>query len=194
MIKKMLPIILLSGLLVLPFSYCGKSGELSDSEVNEIFNSICVMISSALSQANAGAMAASGHLTADKHATEIITRSVGFQGTGPYSGVSLQGTITVNTDMGQYNGEYSAIFTNVDLSLTSPNSTVILKTGTGDVTFNGVAEAQIHHSENHYFFIFTMDDRDYELSCDYTVDAAGTRLTYEGRVVIGNKEYTIKYP
>jgi hypothetical protein len=198
--KKSLISFFLLGLLVFPLGYCKKSDELSNEEVNEIFNSICLMIADAMSQITIPAAAENQQMTDNpmgkKPGKEIITRTVVYNGTGKFAGISITGTITVNTEFYQYEGEYSFAFLNVETALYNPQSTSIIKSGFGGATFNGVANPAYptSHSQNHFVLDVVKDNKEYHFACDYHADFVGMDVSYEGTVEINGTEYEISYP
>lgn len=194
MIKKTLTIMVLSGLLLLPLSRCAKSDKLSAAEVNEIFNTLCLAINDALSQANSSAAATSGRVAENKRAAEVITYQVNWQGSGEFEGISLTGWFKADTESGVYEGNYSYRITLYDAS-TSLKNTVIINSGSGRAVFNGQASEfmQFHHSENHEDFNLIIGTTQYDAVVDYTLNAVGSTVTYGGTVILNGKEYTLSY-
>jgi len=190
MIKKTLAIILLSGLLVLPLNYCKKSDELSDAEVNEIFNTLCRVFNDALSQANASATAAVRSQAGTRRAADVIVYNVDWEGNDQFEGIWLRGSMTVDTDSGFYDGAYAFGIGLYDAS-SGLNKTVIINSGSGIMTFNGNAYAQILHSQNHQEFDMIIGTTPYKGVIDYELDAVGTQVTLEGTVVLNGKAYAL---
>lgn len=192
MIKKALSILTLSGLLLLPLSRCAKSDELSDAEVNEIFNTLCLAINDAMSQANASAMASTGRPAGTRHVADVITRYIDWQGSGAFAGFSVQGHITADTDSGVYDGSYTYLIRQFDASA-NQKQTVILQYANGQSVFNGQASEfmQFYHGENHDEFIIIIGAKSYNGSEYYTLDAVGGVVTLRGTVILNGKEYAL---
>lgn len=193
MIKKTLTILVLSGLLLLPLSRCAKSDELSNDEVNEVFNTLCLLIDRAMSQANASATASGGYVAESGHTTDIITRYINWEGEGDLLGVSLVGRITVNTDTYQYQGEVTIAMGLYDASYNQ--NILIVNSLNGKLTFNGVAAPTIqsHHAEHLYEFDIIIGTTRYIGAAEYDVDALGSAISINGTVVLNGKEYTLSY-
>jgi len=191
MIKKTLAILVLSGLLLLPLSCSKKSDELSDSEVNEVFNTLCLLIDRAMSQANASAMAAGGHVAESWQAADIITRYVNWVGEGDLLGVSLVGWITVDTVTYEYKSEVTIAMGLYDAS--SDQNILIVNSLNGKLAFNGVAAPTIqsHHAEHLYEFDIIIGTTQYIGAAEYDVDALGSAITISGTVVLNGKTYSI---
>jgi hypothetical protein len=191
MIKKTLSILALSGLLLLPLSCSKKSEELSDSEVNEVFNTLCLVIDRAMSQANASATTISGHVAESRHAADIITRYINWAGEGDLLGVSLVGWITVNTDTYEYNGEVTIAMGLYDAS--SDQNILIINSLNGKLSFNGVAAPTIqsHHAEHLFEFDMIIGTTQYIGAAEYDVDALGSAITISGTVVLNGKSYPL---
>jgi hypothetical protein len=191
MIKKTLSVMVLSGLLLLPLSCSKKSDELSDSEVNEVFNTLCLVIDRAMSQANASATATGEHAAESRHAADIITRTINWVGEGDLLGVSLAGRITVNTDTYEYQGEVTIVMGLYDAS--TDQNILIVNSLTGKLTFNGVAAPTIqsHHAEHLYEFDMIIGTTQYIGAAEYDVDALGGAITISGTVVLNGKTYRL---
>jgi len=190
MVKKALAILVLSGLL-LSLSCSKKSDELSDAEVNEVFNTLCLVIDRAMSQANASATAAGGHVAESRHAADIITRTIHWVGEGDLLGVSLVGRITVNTDTYEYQGEVTIAMGLYDASY--DQNILIVNSLNGKLTFNGVAAPTIqsHHAEHLYEFDMIIGTTRYIGAAEYDVDALGSAITISGTVVLNGKTYRL---
>jgi hypothetical protein len=191
MIKKAF-LTLLAALLLLPLSRCAKSAELSNSEVNEVFNALCLLIDDALSAAYSSATAASGRMAENRHAAVVITRDFNWQGSGLFSGISLIGTITVDTDTYGYVGVSTIEVGLYDASSNLENN-LIVNYMYGKITFSGIASPalQIHNSQNQYEFDMIIGTTKYKGTADYDVEAVGTRVTWAGTVVLNGKSYHI---
>jgi hypothetical protein len=191
MIKRILAILALSGLLLLPLSRCKKSDALSDSEVNEVFNTLCLLIDRAMSQANAGAMAAGGHAAESRNPADVITRYINWEGAGDLLGVSLVGWITANTDTYEYRGEVTIAMGLFDASY--DQNVLIVNSLNGKLTFNGVAAPTIqsHHAEHLYEFDIIIGTTRYIGAAEYDIDALGSAMTIKGTVVLNGKTYDL---
>ncbi len=189
--KKVLSVMVLSGLLLLPLSCSKKSDELSDSEVNEVFNTLCLLIDRAMSQANASATATGGLVVESRHTTDIITRTINWVGEGDLLGVSLIGSITVNTDTYEYQGEVTITMGLYDASY--DQNILIVNSLNGKLTFNGLAAPTIqsHHAEHLYEFDMIIGTTRYIGAAEYDIDALGSAITISGTVVLNGKTYRL---
>lgn len=189
MIKKRLAAMAVAGLLLLPLSCSKKANELSDSEVNEVFNTLCLLIDRAMSQANASATAR--REAESWQASDIITRYINWVGEGDLLGVSLVGRITVNTDTYEYQGEVTIAMGLYDASYNQ--NILIVNSLNGKLSFNGVAAPTIqsHHAEHLYEFDIIIGTTRYTGAAEYDVDALGSAITLDGTVVLNGKSYNI---
>jgi hypothetical protein len=182
----------LIGLLLLPLSCSKKSDELSDAEVNQIFNVLCLAIDDALSQASASVMTTNGHTANIRHAAVVITRQVNWVGSGKFAGFTVTGHITADTESGVYDGSYTYYISQYDAS-DILKQTVIINYANGQSTFNGQASEQLqfHHAENHDEFVIVIGTTRYDGSEYYTLDAVGGVVTLHGTIILNGKEYTL---
>jgi hypothetical protein len=188
--KKTLAILVLSGLLALPLTYCKKSDELSAAEVNEIFTALSRVFDDAMNEANSSAMAAVRRKAESRHASGEITVTVDWEGTGRFEGISLKGSISVDPETGYYAGEYTFTITLYDAS-PSLQKTVIFNSAIGLAIFSGNAYQMIHHTNSDADFDMIIGTKPCRGTYEYDLEAAGTTVTLKGVIVVNGKEYAL---
>jgi hypothetical protein len=129
-----------------------------------------------------------------RRGAEVITRYIDWQGTGAYSGFSVQGHVTADTESGVYDGSYTYLIRQYDASA-NLKQTVIIQYANGQVVFNGQASEflQFHHAEHHDEFVMIIGATRYDGSAYYTFDIVGGVATLNGTVILNGKEYPLSF-